>query len=85
MWQTWIMGKLDADRQVVQAAESSTRIEMGMKANGLNDYCPHRIICLNNSSVIYGAVSKDIGIVTLLEDMCYGAGFEISRVHAIPI
>lgn len=85
MWQTWLRGKLDADCQVVQARESSTRIEMGMMTNGLNDYCPHRIICLNNSSVIYGAVSKGIGNMTLLEDRCYGAGFEISRVHAIPI
>ena len=57
---------------------------MAMVVNGLNHYCPHRTICLNNSSVVDGAVSKGIGSVALLEDMCYGAGFEISRVRTVP-
>lgn len=52
---------------------------MGMMANGLNGHCLHGIICLNNSLVVDGAVSKGIGCLPCWKTCAMGQALKFQE------
>lgn len=52
---------------------------------GLNEYYPHRLICLNTCFQVAKSIGKRLGGVVLLEEMCHcrcALGFQ--KTHTIP-